>query len=278
MTISNSGAGASGTDGDWIRLASDAVAFERMEAFFSRQGYVPHRHDTYAIGRTLFGVQSFHYRGAARSSVPGATMVLHPDEVHDGWAGSAQGFLYRMSYIRPADIQQVLGGRPLPFIEHGISHDPRLFAAVDTLMRNIADRIDVLEYEDAIYDLARALESAAGAGRTSGQRVPDYRAAERARSYLHTLPSGITTLKHLEVISGQDRWTLSRDFRALFGTSPYRYLVLRRLEQVKANLRTGSSPARAALLAGFADQSHMTRHFTKTYGISPSRWLRTLAG
>ena len=31
---------------------------------------------------------------------------------------------------------------------------------------------------------------------------------------------------------------------------------------------------RSAVAAGFADQSHMTRHFTKTYGIPPARWLR----
>ncbi|MDT0137235.1 hypothetical protein [Acidovorax sp. PRC11] len=32
----------------------------------------------------------------------------------------------------------------------------------------------------------------------------------------------------LERASGQDRWRLSLDFRALYGTSPYRYLLLRR--------------------------------------------------
>ena len=26
------------------------------------------------------------------------------------------------------------------------------------------------------------------------------------------------------------------------------------------------------LAAGFADQSHLTRHFTRTYGLTPGRW------
>jgi DNA-binding NarL/FixJ family response regulator len=36
---------------------------ERFEAFFSGVSFDPHRHDTYAIGRTLAGVHCFNYRG-----------------------------------------------------------------------------------------------------------------------------------------------------------------------------------------------------------------------
>ncbi|MGE0424676.1 MAG: helix-turn-helix domain-containing protein [Reyranellaceae bacterium] len=30
--------------------------------------------------------------------------------------------------------------------------------------------------------------------------------------------------------------------------------------------------ANAAVASGFADQSHMTRHFRRAYGLSPGRW------
>ena len=67
-----------------------------MEAFFFGHGFDPHRHDTYAIGYTLRGVQAFRYRGASRRSTPGDVFVLHPDETHDGRAGSEEGFRYRI--------------------------------------------------------------------------------------------------------------------------------------------------------------------------------------
>ena len=92
---------------------------ERIEAFFSGPGFNPHRHDTYAIGTTLSGVQSFQHSHFQRHSLPGNILVLHPDEVHDGQAGTEAGFRYRMVYIEPALIQQVLGGKPLSFIEGG---------------------------------------------------------------------------------------------------------------------------------------------------------------
>jgi AraC-like DNA-binding protein len=49
---------------------------------------------------------------------------------------------------------------------------------------------------------------------------------------------------------------------------------MRRLDLVRSMLIQGESLVAAALIAGFVDQSHMTRHFSKTYGLSPSRWLK----
>lgn len=44
---------------DWILRAAPCGHVERIEAYFGGHGYDMHRHDTYAIGRTLSGVQSF---------------------------------------------------------------------------------------------------------------------------------------------------------------------------------------------------------------------------
>ncbi|MEG0635015.1 MAG: helix-turn-helix domain-containing protein, partial [Pseudomonas sp.] len=38
----------------------------------------------------------------------------------------------------------------------------------------------------------------------------------------------------------------------------------------------GQSLVDAALIAGFTDQSHMTRQFRSTFGIPPSRWVKML--
>ena len=259
---------------DWVLRAPQSTRMERIEAYFSGRGYDLHRHDTYAIGRTLAGVQSFHYRGELRHSLPGGSIVLHPDELHDGQAGSYEGFHYRMIYVQPALLQQALGGRALPYIETGLSQDPRLFHTVDTLLRRLDQRLDDLEEEDALYDLAQAMSAVAGTRR--GRRNVDFAAAERAREcILASLESGIS-LDQLAAISGNDRWSLSRDFRALYGTSPYRYLTMRRLELVRRLASAGADLASAAAAAGFADQSHMTRHFMQAYGLPPGVWLRML--
>ncbi|WP_323118087.1 AraC family transcriptional regulator [Burkholderia alba] len=255
---------------DWI-YRPQTGKLERIEAYFAGHGYSPHRHDTYAIGRTLAGVQSFHYRGSLQHSLPNGTMILHPDEEHDGQAGTADGFQYRMIYIAPALIQQVLGGKPLPFIPEGISRDVRLFQATDVLLQNLDNALDPLEEDDALYDLTVALSLTSG--QKSKKALPDYRAGKLAIEFIHDSLERPISLDELADHAGRDRWSLSRDFRDLFGTSPHRYMTMRRLDVVKERLLLGDSLAEAAVYAGFCDQSHMTRQFSKAFGLSPAKWL-----
>jgi AraC-like ligand binding domain len=101
----------SGVAGDWIRAAPSEPGIERIEAFFAGHAYDPHRHDTYALGFTISGVQSFDYRGARADSLAGDAIVLHPDEMHDGRSGAEYGFSYRMLYVEPRLIAEALGGK-----------------------------------------------------------------------------------------------------------------------------------------------------------------------
>ncbi len=256
---------------DWVHRAEPAQGVERIEAFLTGNAYSMHRHDTYAIGRTLAGVQCFQYRRSLRASLPGKTIVLHPDEPHDGQAGTDEGFRYRMLFIEPAVFQAVLGGKPLPFIEGGISDDPRLSAATAALLQQPDTRLDPLEQDDGMVELALALDAASGARPL--RPSCDFRAAQLARDYLHASSHRIVTLQELAAACGRDRWSLSRDFRTFYGTSPYHYLTMRRLETARRLMQSGVGLADCAAAAGFADQSHMTRHFTRAYGIPPARWL-----
>lgn len=84
-------------------------------------------------------------------------------------------------------------------------------------------------------------------------------------------------MDQLEAVTGRGRWGLARDFRSLFGTSPYRYLTMRRLDKARELMQRGSSLAEVAVAVGFSDQSHFTNHFTRAYGVTPARWLRLLS-
>lgn len=253
---------------NWILRSSGAI--DRIEARFDGVAFSPHRHDTYAIGITLAGVQTFDYRGAARHSLPGQMVILHPDELHDGRAGDDMPFRYRTAYVSPADVQAVLGGRPLPFIGDGVSDDPRLRQAIGALLGDMDRPLTGIELEQSVTDLAAALAAASGADRK--MCAHDVSGVQRARDFIEENLDRDLTLSDLEGVALCDRWRLSRDFRVLLGASPHRYLVFRRLDRARGLMEQGLGLAEAALASGFADQSHFTRQFKKTYGMTPRVW------
>jgi AraC-like DNA-binding protein len=73
-------------------------------------------------------------------------------------------------------------------------------------------------------------------------------------------------------VSGLDRFQLARQFRGVFGTSVYRYSLLRRLDFARDLIAGGEALSRAAVDAGFADQAHFTRMFRRAYGLSPAQF------
>jgi AraC-like DNA-binding protein len=259
---------------DQIRHGPGAPGIERLEVHLAQRPFAPHRHDTYAIGITLAGVQRFHFRGQRWHCLPGQCHVLHPDELHDGMAGTAEGFAYRILHVDPALLQQALGGVPLPFVSNPVLD--RHPAGFDPSLWDIDRPLDELARTDLLVALADLLRSAARAARATSRSLA-WPALRRVRERLLAEPVRAVPLAELERLAGLDRWTLARQFRAAFGTSPSRFRGLRQLDRLRADLLGGEPLAQAALAAGFADQSHMGRQFRRAYGLTPARWLAAVS-
>jgi AraC-like DNA-binding protein len=256
---------------DWIRFGAGASGIERAEVRMTALAFEPHRHDTYAIGLTTAGIQTFHYRGARRVSLPGQLVVLHPDELHDGASGTEDGFAYSALYLSPELVQDALHGSPLPFVRDPVLRSTASAGPLTSLLTNIDEPISDLARVEIAASVADCLRTLGGS-RDRGRATIDVHAVERARDYLAANAREQTPAARLEEISGSDRFTLARHFRRAYGTSPDRYRTMRRLELARVAIERGASLARAAAEAGFTDQSHMTRQFKRAYGLTPARW------
>ena len=260
---------------DHIIHDAAVAGIERIEVSISRFSYVPHRHDTYGIGVTLGGVQTFNYRGERRVSTPGRCMILHPDELHDGAAGDETCLHYRMFYVDPALLADALAplGETLPFVPRPVVDDPELRRLAVSILAVEDTKFAALEIDGLVAELAPVLTRLAGESRTRSSATPVNR-IHRVRDYIDANRFSLVGSGELEDVADLDRYTIARQFRRQFGTSPHRYLLMRRLGSARERISLGEPLADIAADTGFADQAHFSRHFKKAYGMTPGRWAQ----
>jgi AraC-like DNA-binding protein len=250
-----------------------------MQTRFPRGGLATHRHDTYAVCVTDVGPLSLDYRGRTETSLAGQVIVLHPDEPHDGRSVEAGGFGYRIVYVDPAVIVEAvraIHGSPgrLPFVSEPVGQYSRLARAVSAAFDSPPEP---LALDAVVLQLTEGLLAAAGVPppdlASSTRRHIDLSALERVRAFIRSRPTTVHS-HEIESLAGLSRYEVARQFRAVYGTSPYRYSLSRRLEVALGYLRLGLPLAQVALAAGFFDQAHFTRQFRDAFGMTPGQYRR----
>lgn len=85
-------------------------------------------------------------------------------------------------------------------------------------------------------------------------------------------------LSDLAAEAGLSEFHFHRMFRASRGTSPHKWVMMRRIEAAKAGLSCGGSISDIAATCGFSCQSHLTRAFKTQTGMTPAVFRHRLSG
>jgi AraC family transcriptional regulator len=108
--------------------------------------------------------------------------------------------------------------------------------------------------------------------------APQSRPVADALKFLQSRYASEISLNDLAEAVHLSPFHLARLFKHETGVSPHQYLIELRVNAARALLDAGSgqrSLAQVASAVGFADQSHLTRHFKRRFGVSP-RHLRSV--
>ena len=95
-----------------------------------------------------------------------------------------------------------------------------------------------------------------------------------AREYLRAHVADPVSLCQLARIAGLSKYYFLRTFSRAYGVTPHEYQMQLRLEHARQLIAEGRALSYVAYDAGFADQSHLTRRFKQSYGVTPGAYRR----
>lgn len=262
--------------------SNDLGGIELLKAQYLRQKFTPHVHDSFVFTVIETGAQRFHHRGAEHIAPAGSLVLINPDELHTGATAHHDGWQYRGFYPRVDQLFEVFGE-----LDIRLSGTPAfttsvlLDNAVASAFRHVhqlaelgagALQLQTLWREATLMLFQR--HARLGAPATAGKEpVAVSRAQHLLLSRLATPPS----LKELAAEVNLSPFHFARVFRRTTGVTPHHWVMQRRLASALVQLRNGASVSLIAAELGFVDQSHLTRHFKRAYGVGPGAFRSGLA-
>ncbi|HEY8931803.1 MAG TPA: AraC family transcriptional regulator [Rariglobus sp.] len=116
------------------------------------------------------------------------------------------------------------------------------------------------------------IEDATGA---VSQGDPAQENFKRCKALIDAEAERLMTLREIAAAAGLEESSVCRLFRRYQGTSPYQYLLRRKMNLAAAFLVAGKGRVKeAAQRVGFADAYHFSRCFKTIHGVPPSELLK----
>ncbi|OWQ93210.1 AraC family transcriptional regulator [Roseateles aquatilis] len=245
-----------------------------------------HVHDQFGIGLIDRGAQKSASGRGLVEAMAGDLITVNPGEVHDGTPIGDGGRSWRMLYLDPdvvvdlvADMTGDASTRSLAGPGVGTAeftqptlHDPRRARAYRALFAALtasAPCRDSLLAEQALLSLlAGLLRSEAEEPRAIPAGIAS------ARTMIDDDPAAALRLHDLAQEARLSRYQFLRGFTRATGLTPHAYLVQRRLHRARRLIGQGLPLAEVAVSSGFCDQSHLTRHFVRSFGLSPALYAK----
>ncbi|WP_333766654.1 AraC family transcriptional regulator [Streptomyces sp. IBSBF 2435] len=249
-----------------------------LHARYIRHTFPRHAHDGYVIAAITGGVEGIGLPDGAERAGTGGVVLINPETPHTAYAGTEEGWAYRVLYptrqVVAAVAAEISLPRGTPAFTTAVLHDPataRMIADVHAA----AERDNALAADTCLRLLVARLLTRHGAGPVAARgRQGGRDVAARARELLTARLAEPPGLEQLAAEVGTSPFALLRAFKAVYGLPPHAWLTGERVKAARRLLEAGVAPATAATAVGFTDQPHLNRHFTRIVGVPPGAYQR----
>ncbi|MEM8974516.1 MAG: AraC family transcriptional regulator [Pseudomonadota bacterium] len=244
-------------------------------SIFSDRSFPRHSHDEFGFGYILKGGQrSWSQRGMVEAQA-GDTITVNPDEMHDGLGRQGEPRQWHMIFLTEEALSQLNDVHPkkaeftLPVnrSKDAFLRTKKAFSVLQSegndrneveqvLMLALAQQLDRRQTDDPSVALNRSRE---------------VQIAIDMICQSWEIPLSLADLANA---TGTSRFQILRRFSREVGTTPYAFLTQHRLKRARDMILLGVPLAETAVACGFSDQSHLTRKFSRQYGVTPGSFAR----
>jgi AraC-like DNA-binding protein len=237
--------------------------------------YARHSHETFSLGVITGGTSTYLNKDFSTTIGVGTVVLMNPGNVHACNPIAAQPWSYRMLYVdarwlasrqRPADMPPQY--RPY---SAAMSHDIGLYDRFNQFfVQLISDALNPDDKDCLAHAFFRYVDDRLKCATEKAKVVPSR--LFKAKTLIADNFREPLSLAELSQTADLSTSHFIREFKTHFGLTPHAYLINRRIQFARAQLKTGKAIAEVALDAGFADQAHLQRAFKKHLAATPGHY------
>jgi AraC-like DNA-binding protein len=212
---------------------------------------------------------------------PGQLVAWDPSNAHAGTSADGRPWSSRLMIVEVADLAALAADQESDLLADvvfptPVLSDPRLADEFVRLHAALELPTTRLERDERLAGWLHTV-----VGRFSTARTPrstpglrDDTAFRLACDYLGDHPERNVGLDELAAAAGIGKFRLIRVFRDRTGLPPHALHLAHRIRLARRLLESGRTIAHTATATGFADQSHLHRHFQRGLGLTPRAYQK----
>lgn len=244
-----------------------------------KQPYPRHWHEEYQFCFIQAGGGELFYRGVKHDTPSTSLFIVHPGEVHSNQTDT--GCSFRSIYVAPELIRRTIAGitgreQSLPFFPSPMVFDEEILAPYLSLHLSLDNSATTMEQESVLLEmLAKLITRYAQEKAELKPPGKEHRSVKKIRDYIFENHERNISLEELAGLANLSPFHLNHVFTQEVGMPPHAFQIQVRIATAKKLIRAGLPLAGVAAMIGFADQSHLIRHFKRLTKITPGEYLKT---
>lgn len=242
-----------------------------LESVVNAYEYAPHWHEEYVFAIYRGGVKQFTCGRDQGIAKPKDILLIAPGTIHSAKAIENFGWDYISLYLSPETLTRVTG-----LEQNSIAKKIHQYVQLSNnhlLTNHFFDACDAGNAMDiALSDWLINVLTSTTQERTDSIKIPSNLVL--VYELIMDDPTQQITMEGLSRLADVTPEHLSRSFKKFYGLPPFQLIIAARIQAARKLAINGVPLADAAISAGFADQSHMTRWIKRAFGVSSKNLLK----